>query len=418
MIGLRGKLAPQAERSQLKQHPEGKSAARAGTRPSALTKLLCVLLAGLVASCSYMPNQGPTVLEINENADRGKDFAVVKLSPAVLREIRGVPGPSLKKTFGDVKPAPVRTISKGDTLSITIWEPSGGGGATASDTNQAGVQATTIPSQIVDPRGEITVPFVGQIYVAGRSTVEVQNEIVRRLDGQMVKPQALVTITSDLSNLVSVMGDVKKPDQYPLNLNGTRVLDAIARAGGSVAPAFDTIVQLTRRGVQKRVRLSELISDPGENIYLEPRDTLYLLHDPEFIAVLGATKNNMRVEFDSEKLTLAEVLGQAGGLVDLQAEPTGIYVMRLEPAELVTALTHRTLAPQQRGTLVPVLFQDNMREPQGFFLAQSFGMNNKDIVFVANTESVQLGKVLQLALQAAAIIGIVGGKGGSSVSLP
>jgi polysaccharide export outer membrane protein len=371
-----------------------------------------------------MPNQGPTVREINDNPNRGKDFAVVKLTPAVLQKIRDVGGPSLHTTFGDMKPAPVRTITKGDTVSVTIWEPSGGG-VTSAEPSQGGVptsaqptvQMTTVPPQTVDPQGEITVPFVGQIYVAGRSTVEVQSEIVRRLEGQAVKPQVLVTILTDLSNLVSIVGDVKKPDQYPLNVNGTRVLDAIAKAGGSVAPAFDTIVQLNRRGVQRRVRLSQVVANPQENIYLEPDDTVYLLHDPEFISVLGATKNNMRVEFDSERLTLAEVIGQSGGLVDLQAEPTGVYVMRLEPAELVSTLTKRKMPPNQNGMMVPVLFQDNMREPPGFFLAQSFDMNNKDIVFVADTESVQLNKVLQLVLQAAAIVGIVRG-GSGSLSVP
>ncbi len=368
-----------------------------------------------------MPNQGPTVSEIDHNSGENKDFAIVKLSPAVLSRLDDEPSTSLARTFGDVRPAPVRTINSGDTVSVTIWEaggsPSGGTGSPDS-LSQIGIQATTVPPQTVDPRGNITVPYVGQIHAAGKSTEEVQQTIVRRMQGQAVKPQALVTIVNDQSNLVSVVGDVKKPDQYPLNFNGTRVLDAVARAGGSVAPAFDTIVQLTRQHVQRRVRLSELIAHPADNIYLEPGDVLYLLHDPEFVAVLGATKNNMRVEFDAERMTLAEVLGQSGGLVDIQAEPEGVYILRFEPRNLVEALTNSAVQPKSDASLMPVLFQDDMREPQGFFLAQSFNMKNKDIVFVANTESVQLGKLLTLMLQAAGIIGIVSGGGHSSVAVP
>lgn len=385
-------------------------------------RLLCLLLSATLAGCSFMPIQGPTVSEIKNGPEHNKDFAVVKLSPAVLQRLRAVPAPSFVTTFGNNLPAPNRTISKGDVLAVTIWEATGGASSSPSSgtptTEQIGIQATTVPPQMVNAKGDITVPFIGQIHVAGRSTVDVQHAIVRRLDGQAVKPQALVTIVNDQSNLISVVGDVKKPDQYPLGINGTRVLDAIARAGGSVAPAFDTIVQLTRHGTQRRVRLSQLLASPSENIFLEPEDVLYLLRDPEYVAVLGATKNNMRVEFDTERLTLAEVIGQSGGLLDIQAEPTGVFVFRLEPTDLVEALTTGRPAAKPNPTLVPVVFQNDMRDPQGIFLAQAFDMNNKDIVYVANTESVQLGKVLQLMLQAAGIAGILGGRGSSSFAVP
>ncbi|MGH6980390.1 MAG: polysaccharide biosynthesis/export family protein, partial [Stellaceae bacterium] len=384
-------------------------------------KPLSLALSLIVAGCSFMPMQGPTVSAIKDNPERNRDFAIVKLTPAVLQQLRDVPPPSLVKTFGNNLPAPIRTISKGDILAVTIWEATGGS-ATApspgtSSAAQVGIQATTVPPQMVNPRGDITVPFVGQIRAAGKSTVDVQHTIVRRLDGQAVKPQALVTIVNDQSNLVSVVGDVKKPDQYPLGINGTRVLDAIARAGGTVAPAFDTIVQLSRHGMQRRVRLSQLLLNPAENIFLEPEDMLYVLRDPEFVAVLGAMKNNMRVEFDTERLTLAEVIGQSGGLLDIQAEPTGVFVFRLEPRDLVEALTTGRPPAKPDATLVPVVFQNDMRDPQGIFLAQSFDMNNKDIVYVANTESVQLGKVFQLMLQAAGIAGIITGHG-ASFSVP
>lgn len=384
-------------------------------------RLLCLLMSATVAGCSFMPNQGPTVSEIKDEPDNNKDFTVIKLTPAVLRQLRSVSPPSLAATFGNNLPAPNRTISKGDVLAVTIWEATAGTSSASSGSSsgpQVGIQATTVPPQMVNPKGDITVPFVGQIHVAGRSTVEVQHAIVRRLDGQAVKPQVLVTIVNDQSNLISVIGDVKKPDQYPLGVNGTRVLDAIARAGGSVAPAFDTIVQLTRRGTQRRVRLSQLLANPSENIFLEPEDVLYLLRDPEYVAVLGATKNNMRVEFGTERLTLAEVIGQSGGLVDIQAEPAGVFVFRLEPSDLVETLSTGHPARKIDRTLIPVVFQDDMRDPNGIFLAQAFDMNNKDIVYVANTQSVQLGKLFQLMLQAAGIVGIIGGRGNSSFTVP
>jgi polysaccharide export outer membrane protein len=358
-----------------------------------------------------MPVQGPSIHAIDDSAGEIKGFALVKLSPAVLGQLQKAPPPSFIATFGNRRPAPVRTIENGDILAITIWD-AGGGLFSPQGPAQPGTQVTPIPNQTVDPKGTITVPFVGQLHVGGKSTVQAQNAIVNGLASQALKPQVLVSIVSDSTNLFTVIGDVKTPNQLPLNVNGTRVLDAIARAGGTTAPAFDTIVQLTRDGVAKRLRLSSLLAHPSENVYLETGDVVYVLRDPKFVAVLGATKTNMRLEFDAEHLTLAEVLGLSGGLVDVQAEPTGVFVFRLEPSGMVAALTQRAPPTPNSNAPVPVIFQTDLRAPEDFFLAQNFQMEDKDIVFVANAESVQLDKVLRIVLHAAEIVGIAVNRGG------
>jgi polysaccharide biosynthesis/export protein len=201
------------------------------------------------------------------------------------------------------------------------------------------------------------------------------------------------------------MGDVKNPNRLPLDINGTRVLDAIARAGGASAPAFNEVVQLTRHGVAKRVRLSWIHDNPVEDIYLQPDDTVYVLHDPEVVAVLGATTNNMRLQFDTEKMTLADAVGLAGGLRDNQAEPSGVFVFRMEPSELVRGMKQD--APAANGGMVPVIFRADLRAPQAYFMAQSFQIRDRDIVYVANAETTQLDKLLIKMLHAAEIANIV-----------
>lgn len=386
--------------------------------------IVSAMLLSLTAACSEMPEQGPTVGEINTNHGFNDDYTVVKLKPPVLQLLSQVKSASFVSAFGNGQPATPKVINQGDIVQVTIWESVGSisigtvqsnaPAPAAGSASAVGIQMTTVPPQTVDPLGNITVPFAGQIKAAGRSTAAVQAEIVRRLSGVSITPQALVTIVTDQSDLVTVVGDVKTPNQFVLNINGMRILDAIARAGGSAAPAYDTLVRLTRHGVSTQVRMSWLLSHPDENVYLQPDDVIYVLHDPKFLTVLGATKNNIRMEFDAEKLTLAEVIGQSGGLVDAQAEPRGVYVFRMEPRNLVEIMTAGQPAKSSDTTLVPVIFQDNMREPQGFFFAQSFPMHDKDIVYVANTESVELSKLFNLMLQAASIVAI--GKGTTSVS--
>jgi polysaccharide export outer membrane protein len=372
--------------------------------------LLGGLIPVLLTGCSTQSAQGPTSFEIAHNSGRDTDFVLIDLSPAVLQQFAEFKRPSLLESFGNATPAPIRTLEKGDIVSVTIWDAGGGlfspqGSVPAQSGTTLGTQQTNIPNQTVDPDGRITVPFAGQIRVAGKSVVEAQRAIMGALAQKALQPQVLVNLVTDQSNSVTVIGDVKTPNRLPLDINGTRILDAIARAGGSVAPAFNEIVQLTRRGVAKRVRLSWIHDNPVENIYLQPDDTVYVLHDPEAVAVLGAATKNMRLEFDTEKMTLADAVGLAEGLRDNQAEPSGVFIFRMEPSELVHGM--KADAAAANGGMVPVVFRTDLRAPQDFFLAQTFQMRDKDIVYVANAETTQFDKLIVKLLHIAAIANLV-----------
>lgn len=365
-----------------------------------------------------MPAQGPTVREITHDSGQGSDFLLVDLSPAIVQQLSNVKGPSLVQSFGNAPSAPVRTLEAGDVVSVTIWDAGGGLFAppnAAAAGGAPGTQQTTLPNQIVDPKGQITVPFGGQIHVGGKSMVQAQQAIVGALANKALQPQALITIIQDQSNLVTVIGDVKTPNRITLDINGMRALDAIARAGGAQNPAYDEVVQLTRHGVGKRVRLSLIIGNPAENIYLQPDDTLYVLHDPAVVSVLGATNKNTRVLFDTEQMTLAEALGLAGGLRDAQAEATGVFVFRMEPSDTARGLK---AGGPVNTPVVPVIFRANLRVPQDYFVAQSFQMQDKDIVYVANAETTQLDKLLVLFLHAGEIASIVNRAGNVGVNGP
>src|ERR1700761_5780370 len=132
----------------------------------------CALLSGfvplLLSGCSTQSAQGPTSFEIAHNSGRDSDFALIDLTPSVVEQFGQVKQPSLVSSFGNVPPAPTRTIERGDLVSVTIWDAGGGlfsaQGAVPTNNNAVvGTQQTTVPTQTVDPTGQITVPFAGQI---------------------------------------------------------------------------------------------------------------------------------------------------------------------------------------------------------------------------------------------------------------
>jgi protein involved in polysaccharide export with SLBB domain len=64
----------------------------------------------------------------------------------------------------------------GDIVSVTIFEPPGGL-FVPSDPGARPGNFVTLPNQIVDSNGNITVPYAGTIPAAGRTPSEVQQAI-------------------------------------------------------------------------------------------------------------------------------------------------------------------------------------------------------------------------------------------------
>jgi polysaccharide biosynthesis/export protein len=141
--------------------------------------------------------------------------------------------------------------------------------------------------------------------------------------------------------------------------------------------------------------MEELILDPTENIYAWPRDIVTLLDEPETYSVFGATTNNAEVPFGARKITLAEALAKSGGLVDLRADPRGVFLFRFESSSVVRALHAPVLATGPNGTS-PVVYRLDMRNVQNFFYALRFPLDSKDVIYVANAPLTELQKVFTL----------------------
>jgi polysaccharide biosynthesis/export protein len=84
----------------------------------------------------------------------------------------------------------------------------------------------------VSPDGNISVSYIGNVIVKGRTLAEVQKEIQTRLgDGYMKYPTVVVSLKVSNSRKFFVYGEVIHPGPFPLNEN-TTVLRAISMAGG------------------------------------------------------------------------------------------------------------------------------------------------------------------------------------------
>ena len=256
-------------------------------------------------------------------------------------------------------------------------------------------RSALIPDQVVGRDGAITVPYAGRIIVSGQTPQVVEQTVVQRLIGKAIEPQVLVTVSRNVSNSVTVTGEVTSGARVPLSARGDRVLDTIAAAGGVRGAIHETFVRLTRGRQTVTVPMETILASPQENVFLRGGDVLTLVREPQTFTAFGAIGTNAAVPFGRIDLSLEEAIAKSGGLLDAKSDPDGVFLLRFEPPNIVAALVPGRFI-DKREQLIPVVYRLTLRDPKSYFLARSFKMRDKDVLYVANASGAELQKFLTL----------------------
>jgi len=186
----------------------------------------------------------------------------------------------------------------------------------------------------VAENGTISLPLVGEVQVAGLSSVEAAARVEKALkDGQfLVDPHVTILVTQSKSQRVSVLGEVKAPGRYPIEPN-TTVLELLAQAGGVNDTSSYTIyiVRPDAKGVEQRIpvdlqgfsnhkeALPTEILHAGDTLVVPKADHFYMYGE---VAAPGM----YRIE---PGMTIIEALARAGG-VTARGSERRIDIKRLE----------------------------------------------------------------------------------------
>jgi polysaccharide export outer membrane protein len=349
------------------------------------------------------PRAGPDDRAIEANAfvkvsahgrDIGIDYALVDLNSSVLSYFGKEETPSFGGFGGGKGGPPTLPLGVGDIVTVSIFEAQSGGLFIPADAGSRPGNFITLPEQTIDRSGTISVPYAGRVQAAGRSVDAVQQEIEDLLANRAIEPQIVITTIKSRSSQVAVLGDVRSPAKFELSPAGDRVLDMISQAGGLSAPGIETYVTLQRRGRTATVLYDYLSDTPSENIYVSPGDTIFVNRERRTYLAFGATGLSGRFDFEESGLTLGEALGKAGGLLDGRADPARVMLYRVVPKPMLAKLGVDT--GKFTSDEVPVIFRANLRDPAAFFAVQKFAMSDKDIVYVSNSDSVELLKFLNI----------------------
>jgi polysaccharide export outer membrane protein len=132
----------------------------------------------------------------------------------------------------------------------------------------------------IRPDGKITLPLVGDVPAAGRTSVELRDAIAKSLQEYMTDPTVTVIVTETTPQVIYVTGEVTKPGSYSIVNGQMSIIQAIAMAGGLTEFANKKDIRVLRKngtGMETlRFNYKEVLNDETrrEPLQLRPGDTV------------------------------------------------------------------------------------------------------------------------------------------------
>lgn len=206
---------------------------------------------------------------------------------------------------GDELVISVSSVQPEATLSYNLPLSNPATSSTLKNTSQARQQ-----TYLVSSGGDITLPVIGKLHVAGLSVSRLTDKITELVSRDVVDPVVMVRL---VNFKVNVMGEVKDPKQIVVEGERMSILDALAAAGDLTVYGNRENVLLIREedGVRKYYHLnlndSKLLESP--QFYLQQNDVIVV--SPNQIQQSNSRYN----QFNSYKLSVISTVVSAASVI-------------------------------------------------------------------------------------------------------
>ena len=312
---------------------------------------------------------------------------VQAITPALLEQLDARRKSQVREIAAEFSepPGPYR-IGKGDVLYVTVWDhpeltiPAG----SFRDAETSG--------QLVGNDGTIFYPYVGTIKVEGMTVEALRAVMTERISRYIQDPQLDVRVVAFRSHRVNVVGEVNSPGVFPITDIPITVSDAISLAGGLTDNGYKSGVNISRDGKVYEIDLKALYdyADSSQNLLLQHGDIVNVLDlSQQKVFIMGEVNRPGPVTIMNGRLSLSAALGEVGGVRQISADPSAIFVIRGSNGDN------------------PEIFQLDAGFATGLLLADRFEMQAQDVVFVDSAGVSQWNRVISQLLPSISVIGIV-----------
>lgn len=325
-----------------------------------------------ISGCT-IPRSGALKSELSRTK-AASDYVVRQLDGGAVLQSEATSAHSLPEAFKAGMPQQAATIRPGDRMALTIIESTGG--STPSAINGL----LKLDLVVVEPDGQLTVPYAGAVMVAGQSIEEARKAIQARLSNKLYQPQVVLRMVDGSARTVSIMGDVGKGGSYPLGPDMTRLADLIGASGTSSEKPEQIKVTLQRADLRGQTTLKQILEDASTNVALQGGDVVTVNRSPSYITVIGAAGTPGRVEIAGSDFSLLDALAVSGGLNDNSADPSGVFIFSATKTAPPPALV--------------VIYKVDIRDPAQVSLARDYRLAAGDVIYVSTASFAQTRKVL------------------------